>query len=210
MKKFIKVVLVLVIIGGCLFGGYKYYKNNKNNKPLVENKPVSIGKIEGYDYELEDRDTKLYKDNYNELKKVLEGETIDYKKYAELISKLYIIDLYTIDNKITLYDVGGSEFVLKSARDNYELKVKDTLYKYVEDNSYNTRKQELPVVKSIEVKNITEKKYKVDDKELDGYQVELAWEYNKDLGYDKSAILSVVRVEKVLYVIEQSKKEVQE
>lgn len=202
MKKLIKIVLVLLVLGACVFGGYKLIKSNKN-KNRVENKPVLVSKIEGYDYALEDRDKKVYKDAFMNLKSVLEKEEIDYKAYAQDVSKLFVIDLYTMDNKVSLYDVGGSEFVFEPVRENYELKVKDTLYKYLEDNSYNTRKQELPIVKNVEVVSIDTTKFKYDNKNYDGYSVKLTWEYEKDLGYDKKCTLIIIKSEGKLYVIEE-------
>lgn len=202
MKKLIKIVLVLLVLGACVFGGYKLIKSNKN-KNRVENKPVLVSKIEGYDYALEDRDKKVYKDAFMDLKSVLEKEEVDYKAYAQDVSKLFVIDLYTMDNKVSLYDVGGSEFVFEPVRENYELKVKDTLYKYLEDNSYNTRKQELPIVKNVEVVSIDTTKFKYDNKNYDGYSVKLTWEYEKDLGYDKKCTLIIIKSEGKLYVIEE-------
>ena len=37
---------------------------------------------------------------YKELDKVLGEEVVDYKSYASLLSKLFIIDVFTLDNKI--------------------------------------------------------------------------------------------------------------
>ena len=51
------------------------------------------------------------KENFKELDKILSEETINYEKYAQVLSKLFIIDLYTIDNKKNMYDVGSLEYV---------------------------------------------------------------------------------------------------
>ena len=64
-----------------------------------------------FDYTLEKRDTDLMKENFKELDNVLCDDQIDYKKYADFLSKLFIIDLYTIDNKKNMYDVGSLEYV---------------------------------------------------------------------------------------------------
>ena len=42
----------------------------------------------------------IYKTYFKELSKVLNEKTIDYTEYAKLISKLFVIDLYTLDNKL--------------------------------------------------------------------------------------------------------------
>ncbi len=175
-----------------------YIFKNRNSQ---EEKPKEIKKldtIEGYGYNLEDRDTVLFRENFEKLRDVLKQTPIDYLEYAKRLGTLYIIDLYTISNKVNQYDVGGSEYVYESKRDNYELKVKNTLYKYVEDNTYGKRIQFLPEVASIDV---------VDVKEYDGYSLSLSWEYVKDLGYDTKCILKLAKIDDKLYVINQSTSE---
>ena len=110
-----------------------------------------VDEIKGFNYHLEDRDTALYKKEFQNLKTNLESKEIDYEEYAKSIAKMFIIDLYTIDNKVNKYDIGSLEFVHPDAKENFELNAKDTLYKYVMDNSYNDRTQELPIVSSITI-----------------------------------------------------------
>ena len=44
---------------------------------------------------------------------------------------MFLIDLYNLDNKKNMYDVGGVIFVFPDARENYKLNVSNTLYKYM-------------------------------------------------------------------------------
>lgn len=203
--------LILAAIGVAIVGllvvlvVYKYRKNDDaSNGPV--NVVSEVGRIQDFDYVLEDRDTELFKEVFSSLKSILEKETIDYEEYAKELSKLYIIDLFTIDNKINQYDVGGLEYVHPDAKDNFDLKVRETLYKFVEDNSYGKRNQELPEVSSIEVVSIEEETEKIVDKDYNGYTVDLSWDYKSDLGYDKLATLKLVKVDKTLYIIKQDKK----
>lgn len=184
-----------------------YIFKNRNSQ---EEKPKEIKKldtIEGYGYNLEDRDTVLFRENFEKLRDVLKQTPMDYLEYAKRLGTLYIIDLYTISNKVNQYDVGGSEYVYESKRDNYELKVKNTLYKYVEDNTYGKRIQFLPEVASIDVVDVKEEKVKIGDQEYDGYSLSLTWEYVKDLGYDKKCTLKLAKIDDKLYVINQSTSE---
>lgn len=184
-----------------------YIFKNRNSQ---EEKPKEIKKldtIEGYGYNLEDRDTVLFRENFEKLRDVLKQTPIDYLEYAKRLGTLYIIDLYTISNKVNQYDVGGSEYVYESKRDNYELKVKNTLYKYVEDNTYGKRIQFLPEVASIDVVDVKEEKVKIGDQEYDGYSLSLSWEYVKDLGYDTKCTLKLAKIDDKLYVINQSTSE---
>ena len=75
----------------------------------------------------------------------------------------------------------------------YENKVKDILYDLVEDDSYGNRTQQLPIVSSIETKNITVDNYKLGEEEVDAYVIELEWEYERDLGYDNKGFVTVVK-----------------
>ncbi len=204
-KVLISIGLIIVLLLATSVGWYIF--KNRNSQ---EEKPKEIKKldtIEGYGYNLEDRDTVLFRENFEKLRDVLKQTPMDYLEYAKRLGTLYIIDLYTISNKVNQYDVGGSEYVYESKRDNYELKVKNTLYKYVEDNTYGKRIQFLPEVASIDVVDVKEEKVKIGDQEYDGYSLSLTWEYVKDLGYDKKCTLKLAKIDDKLYVINQSTSE---
>lgn len=202
----ITLILVTVILVG---GGSIVFLLSRSTDESTEPKVTvtELDNIEDYGYRLEDRDTALYKENFNLLAEELKKEEVSFEEYAKLLSKLYVMDLYTISNKINQYDVGSLDFVSPDVRENFEKKVKDTIYKYVEDNTYGKRSQELPEVKSIEVSEITEEKQKVGEEEFDGYSIDLTWEYVKDLGYDKKATLKIIKQDKFLYVIKQAVEE---
>ena len=192
----------LIIVGS---GAMIYLFRNSINDTVskIKKEKNYTDKIKGYDYTLEDRDTELFTNTFKSLRKVLSNSEVDYEEYAKLLGELYIIDLYTIDNKENKYDVGGSDYVFPDVKDNYELKVKDTLYKYIEDNSDGKRTQNLPEVSSILASNLEKGTYKYSDKEFESYQVDYSFEYKKDLGYDKKATLIMIKDGKMLYVIEQ-------
>lgn len=183
-----------------------FYINLKENANPIEppNEVVELETIEGYDYRLEDRDTEIYKKTFESLRTVLQSEEIDYREYAKLLAELYIIDLYTLNNKMNLYDVGSLDFVLESAREDFAEKAKDTLYRYVEDNSYGKREQELPEVASIGTSDAETTQVKVGNNTYDGYKLQVTWNYVKDLGYDTEAKITIVRIENKLYVTSQS------
>ncbi len=197
------VLIILILLGSVGLGTFFVLKNKEPKEPEVVNKTNVLETIQGYDYYLEDRDTPLFKRTFEELRDVLNSEEIDFKKYAEVLSKLYIIDLYTIDNKINQYDVGAREFVSPDIKENFELKVKDTIYKYVEDNSYNTRQQELPIVDSVEVAQVNEETITTPAGQFPGYSVELSWVYSKDLGYDNKAVIKLIKQDKKLNIVKQ-------
>ena len=202
------ITISLVILFSIL--GYLAYNIffKKEAKKDETSKETNITEINGYGITLTDNDTTLYKTEFEMLKANQQSENIDYQEYAKSIAKLYIIDLYTINNKVNKYDVGGLEFVYEGAKDNYVTNVTDTLYKYVEDNSKNKRKQELPVVSSINVESINEATYKVNSEIItyNAYKIKVTWDYEKDLGYDKTAEVIIINKDNHLYVVEENTK----
>ncbi len=191
------VVLVVILVICCI--------NGMNKKDPEEPKQVTeVASISGYGYVLEDRDTPLYKETFEKLAEELKKEPIDEEEYAKLLGMLYVIDLYTIDNKLNKYDVGGMDFVWPDAKENFQLKVQDTIYKYVEDNSYGKRNQSLPEVSAINVESIKEEKIKVGNEKYDGYKANMVWEYTTDLGYDTKCELVLVKNDGKIYVVEQN------
>lgn len=201
MKK--KVILFLcILIFVYAAGGTIYYiatREKKDDKPIVTNKDT----IKGYDYTLKSNDTKLYEDEFKALKANLEGD-INYDEYAVSVAKLFVIDLYTINNKINKYDTGGVSFVYPDGRDNYKLNVQDTIYKYVEDNTNGKRTQNLPEVSSVIVKDSKKDTYKIGDNSFEAYKINLEWSYVQDLGYDKTGEIILIKKDKNIYVVEKN------
>ena len=201
MKK--KVILFLcILIFVYAAGGTIYYiatREKKDDKPIVTNKDT----IKGYDYTLKSNATKLYEDEFKALKANLEGD-INYDEYAVSVSKLFVIDLYTINNKINKYDIGGASFVYADGRDNYKLNVQDTIYKYVEDNTNGKRTQNLPEVSSVIVKDSKKDTYKIGDNSFEAYKINLEWSYVQDLGYDKTGEIILIKKAKNIYVVEKN------
>lgn len=192
-------LIVVIILGFIIFEFI--LKKKPEEKPPITNVATVTNKIEGYDYTLDDRDSELFKELFQELKNELEKESIEEQKYGEIIAKLFIIDLFTIDNKTSKYDIGGLEYLHSEAKDSFRSKILDTIYKTVEDNSYKTRKQELPIVKSVEIINTQKTTYKKDDTKLDAYEIELSWSYEQNLGYDSKAKIILVKEENKLSLI---------
>jgi hypothetical protein len=202
MKEIIKnisIVLIAILLGIAIF--VFFLKEKKTEKKVDQ--PTIINQIEDYDYVLEDNKTKLYKDLFQDLKEVLEQEEVNEYNYAKLIAKMFIVDFYTLDNKVTKNDVGGVVFIHPKHQDNFVLHARDTVYKYVENNIYGDRKQELPIVKSIEESEINQESFKYLDKEdSDAFKVKLTWEYEKDLGYDTEKEIIIVHNDNKLVIIE--------
>ena len=151
---------------------------------------------------MDDRDTELMKNTYNELKTVLSSDEIDYEKYAEILSKLFVIDLFTMDNKVNRYDVGSTEYVYPDSVDNFKTNVEDTIYKSMENNSDGKRKQDLPEVSSIDNTSVETSTFTIGEEEHESFVVNINWSYVSDLGYDDNAIITLIELNEKLYVVE--------
>ena len=204
MKNSIKKLLISIcFIAFIYFIGGIIYTNipRKQEKNIKLNDNVSI---KGYEYVLLDSQTKLYKDEFKKLKLNLESENIDFKEYAISVSKLFLIDLYTLSNKKNMYDVTSQVFVYPDARDNYKLNVSNTIYKYMNDENSNKHNNELPVVNDISVISVEDNKFKIGENEYDGYKISIKIDYEKDLGYDKNAEVIVIKKDNYIYVVEKN------
>lgn len=200
MRKKYKRLLIVIIIFIVIIVGLIVIK--KVTTKSVKNDVKVVDSIDSFSYTLDERDTILMKNTYNELKKVLKEKTIDKEKYASLLAELFVIDLFTIDNKINKYDVACLEYVYPSSIDNFKMNVEDTLYKRMEDNTFGKRKQKLPVVKSVNVSDVENNTFKINDKEMESFVVKLTWDYEENLGYDTSASITLVEDSNKLYVVE--------
>ena len=191
-------VLILSILATYIFSHFVF--NIKKNTSFSK----VVDKISKYDYTLDERDSKLMREKFKELKKVLKSEDVNYDEYAKLLAQMYIIDLYDINNKVNKYDVPCLEYIYKSEQDKFKKLIKTQFYSQLVDNSDGNRKQELPTVKSIEVLSQEASKVEASGKEYDGYIITLSWEYDKDLGFDKKSEVRLVKDNNKLYVVKHS------
>lgn len=194
-KRLLIIIVILIVILGII--GVTYKLTKKEEKEVIKVLDV----IDGFSYELKETDSKLKKDLFYDLEKILKEDDIDYKLYAELLSKIFVVDVFSLDNKRNKYDIGGLEFILDSEKDKFKTLMSDTLYDIVENNYDGKRTQELPLVNSVNVLECAESKFMFDNEELLAYDIVLEWTYEKDLGYDTASTLKVVKKDNKLYVV---------
>lgn len=201
-KKIILVLIVLIIVILIFMGIYPiiFYNYKNKEKDVITSKVIK--EIEGYNYKLKDNHPDVYKDIFNDLEMVLKEENINEEEYAKCVSKLFIIDFYNLENKITKNEVGGVEFVHPLAVDDFIKRAQDTVYKYIENNIYGDRKQELPIVKDVKITNIETINYTYLNKTEEAYQISLIINYKKDLGYQKEVTVILVNEDNIISVVE--------
>lgn len=192
----ISLILVVIIIIGLKFTLEFLVKDDKN---VVTKK--ELDSLELYGYTLDDYDSDLYKEYFNDLKSTLNSKEVNYEDYAKEIVKLFVSDFYTLDNKLTSSDIGGVEFIPSDMVENFKMHAGDTMYNHVKTNIYGDRVQELPIVKSVEVTNIENITYTYKDKEYSAYKVSARWEYQEDLGYKNNEIFTLIKDNNKLYIV---------
>ncbi len=191
----ILIILIIIIVAAIIV--FKVFQSSPTAEPVKV-----VDSIDNFDYTLDDRDTELMKKTYNELKDILTASDIDYEKYAQALAKLFVIDLFTMDNKVNRYDVGSTEYVYPDSVENFKTNVEDTIYKTMENNSNGKRKQKLPEVSAIDESNVETSTFTIGEDEYESYIVKLSWSYEKDLGYDKNATITLIPLNEKLYVVE--------
>lgn len=203
-KRVFYTLVILILIG--LFGvtAYKVAEDMGSNDKEKQVKQT-MDEISPYGYKLDDRDTSTYKKYFKQLKKVLKQDTIDEEAYAKLLTKLFIVDFYTLDNKLASTDIGGLEFIHKKLVENFKLNAGETMYKHVESDLYGERKQELPIVKAVKIEKIEKTTYTYKKQDYEAYEVTALWNYKKDLGYDTNATFILIKDNDKLNVVEEKK-----
>ena len=161
-----------------------------------------LDKIDKYEYSLNENDSAYFKKEFKKLKKELSKKEINEENYAKLISKLFVIDFYSLQNAINKNDVGGTQFVYKDYQETFIKFAKDGMYKYVENNIYGDRKQELPSVKSVTIDEIKqdEVSFKNDISDSKAYIVDLTINYDKELEYQSKVTLTLIHNDKKLEI----------
>ena len=176
-----------------------------NNKPTVKEAKV-VSKIPGYGYTLKSNKSKEYKKLFQELKDVLTAKKVDEKKYAKVITKMFVVDFYSLGDHIAKTDIGGVDFVKEDILSNFMENAEDTYYKYVESNIYGNRNQKLPKVKKVKVNSVKNIEYKYNDEvEENAFQVEASWTYkDKEIadGYQNKGTFTYIHDGKKLVLVE--------
>lgn len=194
VQKVIGFMMLLLIISMVVYVVLILLPNKKTN--MSPDDTIKFG------YTSYKRDTKLYKDTFDSLGKVLDKEPIDYEEYAKYLSELFIIDFYTLDNKNDKNDIGGIQFIYDDLKDYFILNASDTVYKYIK-NITSSKNRQLPVVSKINVSDISENTYKIENTEYSSYIVTLDWSYEKDYGYETSTKITLIKKDNKLFIVEK-------
>ena len=158
--------------------------------------------IEGYGYILKPTRNDRYKEMFHQLERILNEQEIDEKAYLTQISKMFIMDLYTLNDKTSSDDIGGMDFVHSNVRDKMEEILKNSVYYYLDDENYDD--SELPEVTDVFIERIEniEYNYNADLTDSSAYQVDVSIVYKEDLGYPTFANLIFIHEGNKLSLVE--------
>ncbi len=196
MRKRYKIGLIVIsvlLVGVIGIGVLKVFMPSEEENRGDPNVSSVISNINDYGYTLDDRDTDYMKEVFGELENVLNQGEVDYQEYARLLAQLFVIDFYTLDNKINKYDVGGLEYILSSSIETFRQKAVDTIYRDIVDNTYRDRIQDLPEITNVEIVNVKDTTFTLNEEEVEAIKVTMRYEYRKDLGYDTEGTIYFVR-----------------
>lgn len=186
------IVISVLLVGVIALGVFKIFHSSEEEKTDVNVTSV-ISNINDYGYTLDDRDSDYMKEVFQELEDILNATEVDYQAYAEALAKLFVIDFYTLNNKINKYDVGSLEYILSSGVYTFRQKAQDTIYRDILDNTYRDRIQDLPEITNVTILNTEETTYTLNEEEVNAIKVEMNYEYREDLGYDTEGTIYFVR-----------------
>ncbi len=205
IKKFKMIVTILFIVllfilGWCLKDIIGVLKNNGASEVEI------LEQIESYNYVLNENDPEYFKTVFKDLKEELSKDKIDEENYAKLISELFAIDFFSLNNALSKNDVGGIQFVYADYQDSFTKFAKEGIYKYVESNIYNNRKQELPSVSSVEISDIKQDAVSFDNDIEDNkaYYVTLTITYEENLEYQENVELIIIHSNNKLEIAKMS------
>ena len=198
-KIWLIIIVILLILVGCVGISAMFWSREEPKK--VKNSSNVVSNIEDFGYTLDDRDTEYMKEEFDNLKEILAQEEIDYEAYASSLAKLFVIDFYTLKNKINKYDVGSLEYIYQDKVTEFNNKAMDTIYNDIIDNTYKDRVQDLPEITEVTIEDLTIGDFLLKEETIECYKITMKYTYKKDLGYDKEGTIYLTRNDKKLEVV---------
>lgn len=191
------IISIIVLVSLFILMTFMFLNNKDNKQKMEENSTIT--EIKSYGYSLKYNDSGAYQKYFNQLNLVLSDKKINYDKYAELVSKLFIIDFFTLKDKKSSSDIGGLQFIYDKLSNDFSLIAKNSIYAILG----NSTDYKLPFVKDVNIvkTNKIEKEYygKVDK---NAYDIHLKWEYEETTDYQNEAVITIIKENDKLYIVE--------
>lgn len=181
---FILIVVLAIVIATIVF-------LTKDKVEIVEVKPSD--NFSTYNYIEENDKTEYYNELFEMLKIELNNTEVNNNLYVSIVSQLFLTDFFSLDDKTSKNDIGGTQFVYTDFQTDFEYYAKESIYKNLENIIFNERTQDLPVVNNVEVVSIQTSSYTFNEIEYsNSYSVDLKISYEEDLDYQTLASLVLI------------------
>ncbi len=116
-------------------------------------------------------------------------DELEEEELASLIFKLFVAKFYSLDFAESNSDVRGVQFVYEPFQESFIQLARESVYERVESKIFMSRREKLPIVEEVEIYNIEESSFLVNDveEEFKSYlftgtlHYDLATEYKKEL-----------------------------
>ena len=204
LKKKPKIILGIILVGLVLIStGLLIFHFSGFNRGVRSARVLH--EIEGFGYVLRDNKSARYQELFWELVDVLNEDPIDDEEYVRLISKMFVYDFFSLDEKLASTDIGGTDFVYAPILANFLENAQNTIYRHLESNIYGQRTQTgLPTVSSVEIVSIENESFTFGDTtDENAFIVTVRWEYTeRNNGYQTSAVLVFIRDDMRLSLVE--------
>lgn len=190
------VLICFIVLLLCLKDVYQSLKSGSASQVEI------LSTIENYGYTLNENDPEYVEKKFKELKKELGKEEPDEKVYASLLSQIFVADFYSLKQAINKNDIGGTQFVYEAYQNDFIQYAKTSVYAYIENNIYGTRKQELPMVSEVEVTSVEQTGYNGSAiSDASAYEIDLFLTYEEELNYPTHVTLIVAHINNKLQIV---------
>ena len=203
-QKILLIILVIILIIEIILITHKVFIKYilvEEELQTIETEPKD--KLENYNYYLNNNATQYEEELFNELKETLSKEPIVEEQYATILAKLFISDLFTLNNKKSSSDITSSQYIYDNYQEMYETIIKDTIYSNIELDLNGKRIQSLPIVTNVEVTSIKRESFSLGDEILDSqaYHITVNITYKKDLNYPTTYKLIMIKNNNLLQIV---------
>ena len=111
------------------------------------------------DYELRNNATEYQRDLFNELLQASERYNLvstddSLLSYASSIVQNFVADFFTLSNKNSRNDVGGSQFISSDVKDRFLESAINEFYLYLNQHIEAFNSEELPTVSNVNIENV--------------------------------------------------------
>lgn len=194
-KKLVKTLFILLTIMMVALAGLeiKNYLDATNKRQIVK-EIIEVGP-----YKLSVKETALEKEIKKELKIAIEAK--DQNAILQQVSRYFVADYFTLNDKVSVNDIGGLQFVFTNNFKNFKTNAINSYYGDLPRFQEVYGEENLPAVESVtasKVKNYNIKDLNIKKKENSvakkAFSVDVNWTYQENEKLDTSKIVNKAKI----------------